>query len=242
MGTLGTNKYDSLQMQARGHFSGYQIGLSYTFSKAMGYSINPTVQIPQYYGLNYGPLPTDVTQMFSATAIAELPFGKGKRWLQNGWSAKLAGGWQMTTVVTARTGLPFTPTASTSSLNSPFSTQFADCIGTPQELGAVYQWYAKSAFAVPAAGRFGTCGTDSLRQPGLVGADLGLQRKFQINDKFQLTFRGELFNVANSPHLSIPSTNTSVNSSSFLQMTQIVSTGRDGVEQRDVRLSLRLSW
>jgi hypothetical protein len=55
-------------------------------------------------------------------------------------------------------------------------------------------------------------------------------------------FRGELFNVANSPHLSIPSANTSVNASSFLQMTQIVSTGRDGVEQRDVRLSLRLAW
>jgi hypothetical protein len=242
LGTLGTNKYDSLQMQARGRFSGYQIGLSYTFSKAMGYSINPAVQIPQYYGLNYGPLPTDVTQMFSATAIAELPFGKGKRWLQSGFAAKLAGGWQMTTVVTARTGLPFTPTASTSSLNSPFSTQFADCVGTPQELGAVYQWYAKSAFAVPAAGRFGTCGTDSLRQPGLVGADLGLQRKFQLNERFQLMFRGELFNVANSPHLSIPSANTSVNASSFLQMTQIVSTGRDGVEQRDVRLSLRLAW
>ncbi|MGP8246632.1 MAG: carboxypeptidase regulatory-like domain-containing protein [Bryobacteraceae bacterium] len=242
LGTLGTNKYDSLQMRAQGHFGGYRISASYTFSKAMGYAFNPTVQIPQYYHLNYGPLATDVTQMFAVSGIAELPFGKGKRWAQDGLAAKIAGGWQMTEVVSARTGLPFTPTASTSSLNATFSSQFADCVGTPSELGNVYGWYAASAFAVPSSGRFGTCGTDSLRQPGLVNADVGLERRFRLTEKLQLTVRGEMFNLANTPHHSIPSGNTSVNSSTFLQMTSIVSTGRDGVEQRDVRFSLRVGW
>jgi hypothetical protein len=242
LGTLGTNKYDSLQVHTTGHFGGYRISSSYTWSKALGHAYNPLVQIPQYYGLNYGPLSTDITQMFSLTGIVELPFGKGKRWAQSGVGSKIAGGWQISLVGSAHTGLPFTPTASSSSLNAPFSSQFADCLSTPQRLGDVYQWYAKTAFAVPASGRFGTCGTDSLRGPGLVNGDLGVERKFGITEKIKLTFRGEMFNIGNTPHHTIPSANTSVNSSAFMQATGIVSTGRDGIEQRAARFSLRVGW
>jgi hypothetical protein len=242
LGTQGSNKYDALQMRATARYGLTQLAFSYTFSKALGYPINPYVQIPQYYQLNYGPLVNDITHMFAATSIVELPFGKNRRWLKEGFTSKVFGGWQFSSVVTAHTGLPFTATASSSSLNAPFSSQFADCIAAPQTLGDVYSWYSKSSFAAPANGRFGTCGYDSLRQPGLVNADAGLQRKFRILEKYELSFRGEVFNVSNSPHHTIPTANTSVNSSSFMQATGIVSTGRDGVEQRDIRLTLHLAF
>jgi hypothetical protein len=238
LGTMGTNTYDALQVRAQGHFSGYQVSASYAFAKALGYAITPQVVIPQYYGLNRGPQATDMTQTFSATGIAELPFGKGKRLAQGGVASKLAGGWQISTVFVAHTGLPFTATASSSSLNSPNSGQFADCISAPQEIGNILQWYSKSTFAVPASGRFGTCGTNRLRGPGLINADLGVQRKFQITERFQMTFRGEMFNIGNTPHHSIPVGN--VSSSTFMTATGIVSTGREGVEQRALRFALRL--
>lgn len=241
LGTLGTNTYDGLQTRLQGRFaSGIQLNFSYTFSKALGYAIDPRVVIPQYYHLNRGPQATDITHMFSSSAVVELPFGKGKHWAQTGLPSKLAGGWQFSTVVTAYSGRPFTATASSSSLNSPNSSQFADCVSTPQKVGDIYGWYAKSAFAVPSAGRFGTCGTNSLRGPGLVNADIGLERKFPVTEKLALTFRGEMFNLANTPHHSTPDGN--VNNGTFMQALGIVSTGRDGIEQRVVRFALRLAF
>jgi hypothetical protein len=237
LGTLGTNTYDGVQTRLGRRFSGYQLDFTYAFAKALGYGLTPAVNIPQYFHLNRGPQSTDISHMFSASAVAELPFGKGKRWAQGGMASKLAGGWQLSTVVTAHTGTPFTATASSSSLNSPNSSQFADCTSPPQEIGDIYGWYAKSAFAVPATGRFGTCGTNSLRGPGLVNADLGLERKITVREKAGLTFRAEMFNSTNKPHHSNPVGN--VNSGTFMQALGIVSTGRKGIEQRAVRLALR---
>ena len=239
-GTLGTNTYDGLQMRLQGNFSNYQLNFAYAFSKALGYAMTPQVNIPEYYGLNRGPLSTDIRHTFSSTAVLPLPFGKGKRWLQSGVSSILAGGWQFSTVVTARSGLPFTATSSSSSLNSPNSGQFADCNSAPQKVGSIYGWYNKSAFTAPPTGRFGTCGTNSLRGPGLVNADLGVERKFALSEKAALSFRAEMFNLANTPHHSNPTGN--VTSGSFMQAFGIVSTGRDGIEQRVVRFSLRLAF
>jgi hypothetical protein len=240
LGTLGTNTYNGLQTRLLGRFGSYQLNFTYAFAKALGYALTPAVNIPQYFHLNRGPLSTDISHMFSANAYAELPFGKGKRWAQVGVPSKLAGGWQFSTVVTAHTGTPFTATSSSSSLNAPNSSQFADCIGPPQKLGNIYQWYATSAFAPPPNGRFGTCGTGSLRGPGLVNADLGLERKFRIRENVALTFRAEMFNLANTPHHSNPSTN--VTSGTFMQALGIVSTGREGIEQRALRFALRLGF
>jgi hypothetical protein len=241
MGTMGTNTYDALQARVQGRFAaGSQVGLSYAFSKSLGYATSAGVQIPQYWGLNRGPQATDITHALSAVSIVELPFGKGKRWAQDGLPSKLAGGWQISGILVAHSGPPFTAGASSATLNAPYSSQFADCISAPQAVGSILQWYSKSSFAVPSSGRFGTCGTNSLRGPGLFNVDLGLQRKFAVTERFQLSFRAEMFNIANTPHHSMSS--TSVNSGTFLQAFSIANTGREGIEQRALRFALRLGW
>jgi hypothetical protein len=241
MGTMGTNTYDGLQVRVQGRLrDGYQVGLTYAFSKSLGYATSAPVQIPQYWQLNRGPQATDIAHSLAAMSIAELPFGKGKRWARTGVASKVAGEWQISALLTAHSGPPFTAGASSATLNAPYSSQFADCISAPQQLGSILQWYSKSAFGVPSSGRFGTCGTNSLRGPGLFNVDLGLQRKFNISERLQLSFRAEMFNVANTPHHAISS--TSVNSGTFLQAFNIANTGREGIEQRAARLALRLGW
>jgi hypothetical protein len=240
IGTLGTNTYDSLQTRARGNFVGAQITATYTFSKALGYAITPSVNIPQFYRLNRGPQATDIRHLFSSTAIYDLPFGKGKHWAQSGLSSKLAGGWQVSAVVTARSGYPFTATASNAGLNAPFSGQFADCIGSPQQTGNIYQWYPVSSFASPASGRFGTCGTNRFYGPGSINANLGVNRNFALTERFRLSFRMDMFNAGNTPHHTLG--NTSVNSGTFMQAVGIANTGLDGIEQRAIRFALRLGW
>ena len=78
--------------------------------------------------------------------------------------------------------------------------------------------------------------------PGFINADLGVDRKFQLTERFELSFRTDIFNVANTPHHVMPGGNGSVNSSNFLQATGIANTGREGIDQRSVRFALRLGW
>jgi hypothetical protein len=150
------------------------------------------------------------------------------------------GGWQLNGVTVLRSGTPFTVTASNTSLNAVASTQFADCVGTPHMLGSIYQWYDKSTFAAPTAGRFGTCGTNNLWGPRLINTDLGLDRNFVVTERFQLKFRAEAFNLANTPHHANPT--SSITSSAFMQALGIANTGREGIDERTFRLSLRLAW
>jgi len=240
IGTLGTNTYDSIQTRAQADLHGYLLNFTYTFAKALGYATTPAVQIPQYYGLNRGRQATDLRHTFGASVVADLPFGRGKRWAQNGIASKLAGGWQLSAIVTAHSGYPFTATASTATLNAPFSSQFADCIGTPQQTGDILQWYDKSTFAAPAAGRFGTCGTNILSGPGFLNANLGVNRNFHITERFTLALRADMFNSANTPHHVLG--NTSISTGTFMQAVGILNTGVDGIEQRALRLALRLAW
>ena len=239
MGTMGTEMYDGLQTRLQGNFSGgYQFSMAYTYSKALGHGSG--IQIPDYWALNRGLQGTDLTHMVSAVGVVPLPFGKGRRWAQNGVASKLAGGWQMSTVFVAHSGFPFSVTSSSTTLNAPFSSQRADCIGQPVEIRSIYEFYDKSAFAVPASGRFGTCGLNNLRGPILINSDLGLQRRFSITERFQLSFRAEAFNLGNTPHHSTP--NGNVTAGDFMAATGITGTGREGIEQRAIRLAVRLGW
>ena len=99
---------------------------------------------------------------------------------------------------------------------------------------------------MPASGRFGTCGQNSLRGPGLVNLDMGVDRKFRFNERFELRIRAESFNIANTPHHANPgatsATSTSVNSGSFLLATDIRNTGRDGLDERIFRVGMKLTW
>jgi hypothetical protein len=253
LGTLGTPKYDSLQARLEHRFAGgYQVTAGYTYSHARGYTgesdgAQPFVGIPYAYRLNYGSLSRDIRHNFNASWIAESPFGRSRRWLQQGFGAKVAGGWQLSSIFTAFTGQPFTATASTTSLNAPASSQFADCLAAPpQRIGSILQWYSKASFGVPANGRFGTCGNNSLTGPGLINLDLGLDRNFRITERAELKFRAEAFNAGNMPHHANPgttgSTSTSVNSSSFMLATDIRNIGRDGLDERTFRLGLKLNW
>ena len=89
-----------------------------------------------------------------------------------------------------------------------------------------------------------------MRGPGLINTDVGIERKFAFNERWNLAFRTEAFNAGNTPHHASPgatsSTGTtsanSISSSSFMQAFYIANTGRDGLDQRAIRFSLKLRW
>jgi len=239
IGTMGTNKYDSLQARAEHRFAhDYQISATYSFAKALGHSTQ--VAIPYDFNLNYGNLSNIARHTLGLTGIVASPFGRNKRWVKNGFGARALGGWQLEAVSTLRSGLPFTVTASNTTLNAVSSSQFADCLSTPRAESNIYQWYNPSAFAAPAAGRFGTCGTNNVWGPRLINVDLGLDRNFALTEAIKLTFRAQMFNGANTPHHSNP--NGNIISGTFMQALGIANTGREGIDQRTVQFSMQVAW
>lgn len=262
---MGHSVYDSLQVKLDRRFAGgLNFGIGYTLSRARGLCCNssndggPAIQALAYIDRSVGILSFDRTHNFQMTYTWELPFGKGKSMLTSGVGSALAGGWQLTGLLSNYTGAPFTVNADGTSLNLPGSTQFADQIGEPRKLGgygrgqAFYDWTtfkSVTSAAGAAEARFGTSKINALRGPGIFNTDLGVHRSFRFSERFNLQFRAEALNLTNTPQLGGPSTNISglrTSNGQFtggvFEITGTANTGRDGLVQRAIRLGLRLQF
>jgi hypothetical protein len=60
-----------------------------------------------------------------------------------------------------------------------------------------------AAFSVPIEVRQGDLGRNALRGFGFMQLDLAIQRQFGITDKLKLEWRGDFFNLFNSPHFYV---------------------------------------
>jgi hypothetical protein len=264
--------YDSLQTNLSRRFSkGYMVNVGYTFSKAIVICCdeladkNPAIQLPQFFNFNRALAPYDRTHLFTASGIIELPFGRGKKWLsESGVGSAVLGGWQLNTLVSAYSGKPFTVTSSSGPLNAPgalnvpggSTLQLADRV-KPQVkvLGGVgpNPYFDPFAFAPVTQARLGTAGLNTLRGPGSFTTDLSLFRNFQVSERWAVQVRAEAFNLTNTPHFSNPGTNVSnlqLNSDGttikslggYDQITSTTATGRDGIDERQFRFGVRISF
>lgn len=259
---VGNSHYDALQATLERRFSaGYQIYVAYTWSKCTSIAgignsgDEPAIKIPAYFHLNRSLCSIDTPHNLEASAIYELPFGRGKRWATSGVAAALAGGWQINGLLSSYSGNPFSVSASGTSLNAPRNSQRADLVGSGpvKKLGGVgagmafYDW---TRFAPVTEARFGTAGFNILRGPGVVNLDLGIFRRFDLTERMKLEFRAEAFNATNTPHFSNPSNNISnlrLNAdgtfrSGVFEVTGVRNTGREGIDERVFRFGLRLSF
>ena len=251
IGHPGTNIYDSMQARLQRRFrGGYQLQLSYTWGHSLGYiaensTSSPRVNHPRYWRKNYGSTPLDVRHNAVISNIVQLPFGKGARWAQTGVPAALLGGWQINALARMTTGSPVTPTAPATTLNAPGSGQFADCLGPVTTIGSRTQWWDRSNIADPNAvspnvARFGTCGANVLRTPGLINVDMGVFRRINVTERVNVQIRGEAFNISNTPHFGNP--NADISSSNFGLIGAVQNTGREGNDQRFFRLGIRIGF
>jgi hypothetical protein len=259
---FGTTHYDSLQATLERRFSqGLQVGVNYTWSKVIGFNDNsdsgPSVNALPYFNRNYVVRGYDRTHNLQITNVWELPFGKGRKWANGGGAASLIfGGWQLNNILSLYTGTPFSVTSSGTSLGLPGSSQTADQIKpTVQKLGGAgrgQSFFDPFAFAAVTEPRFGNTGLNILRGPGLANLDFGLFRRLDITERFKVEFRMEAFNLTNTPHFSNPGTNVSNFNpeiadplrrfGGFTEITGTTGAGRDGIDERQFRFGLRLSF
>jgi hypothetical protein len=203
--------------------------------------------------LNKGDQANSNPHLFNASVIYELPFGSGRKFLNNsGAVSHIVGGWQTNAFFTARSGTPFTVTASNASLNAGNGTnQTADQIKDPEIFGGLSPYFDVTAFRSVTEVRFGTAGYNTLRGPGVANLDLSLFRTFSLPNQMALQVRIEALNATNTPHFSNPAANvanlqlnpdgTVRNLNGFGVITTTNRLGRQ-YDEREFRLGMRLTF
>jgi len=190
----------------------------------------------------------DARHVFNGNAIFELPFGNGKPYLQQpGILRTFLGSWDLTSVVTGRTGLPVNITVDRAASTVPDGNavnqrpNLVPGISLVPTNQSTLQWMNPAAFTLPLPGTFGTLGRNAVRGPGLWQADLGLAKHAAITERVHLQFRAEVFNVFNRAQYGAPVSDFS--SASFGHILSTVNTGPVGTgTPRQLQFTVRIEF
>jgi hypothetical protein len=267
---VGTGKYDSLQASLERRFSaGLLLNLHYTWGKALSIqdSGNTTGFVPiqsQYYlHLNRTTPNYDRTHNLEITNVLELPFGKGKRWATDkGALTHIVSGWQVNNIFSVMGGAPFNVTGDCDAAWPGNSPTMADIVGTPERIKSPDRWYDPGGFAQvydpsnpgSCATRLGNSGFGNLRGPGIFNWDFGIFRDFAVTEKVHVQFRAEAFNFTNTPHYDLPdsslgdaggfnpATGQVTEQGDFMAITGVTNLAREGIDERQFRFGVRISF
>ena len=251
----GNSNYNALVVKVTKRFSG---GLSaligYTYSKALDENSGTSeTELPPQNDNNlsaeYGVADTSLRHRFVASAIYELPFGKGRTFLVKGGRLvdALVGGWDRSTIIAAQSGYPFTVTSASDFSNTNSGSPRPDRTCSGEGPKTLAEWFNLSCFPVAAlqqalAGgtpRFGNSGRDILTGPGLVDVDLSLIKRFAITERLKAEFRADAFNLLNHPNFALP--NAVIGSSSAGIISNTVPLGSTGYN-REIQLGLKVKF
>lgn len=210
---------------------GFGGGLTYTFSKSMdnastiGGGQAVVAQDDQNLDAEWGLSSFDERHRASADVTLELPFGPNRRWLtREGWPAAVFGGWQWNATLSLSSGTPLTARVVSSAADVARGTNGtlrADYTGEPIALPhpTVERFFNTAAFAIPAPGRFGNAGRNTIPGPGSATVNMALQKVFTLPGSRFLNVRAQATNVFNWPQFG--SVDTVVNSPTFGQVTSM---------------------
>jgi hypothetical protein len=223
----GVSNYNGLQVAFQRRFTkGLAFDANYTWGKALsditGFSqqgsnqgwsnANPN----NIRGVEYGIAENDIQNRFALSLNYEIPFGN-----QFTGAKKLAfGGWQVNTITVWQSGKPFTIISSGSGADNPIESdgkahgfsnravpQNSGGNDRPDQLGgarignrSISHWFNTAAFAPQPLGTIGTAQRNSLFGPEYRHVDLSLFKNFPVTERFNLQFRVESFNIANTPN------------------------------------------
>jgi outer membrane receptor protein involved in Fe transport len=247
------NKYHAFNLRVEKRFSqGLNFLLNYSIQKNLetngsgdsSYSQNGGTSLPLYAfdrSRDNGPAPLDIPQRFVFSYAYEMPWGKGKRWLNAGGPLdKILGGWQINGITTLRGGFPtdirvasVPPTFATFNVpdRAPGVSMYA-----PNK--SVDHYFNPAAFRVPGTApsrtgsliqRFGDSARHVARGPGSVNFDFSLFKNTRVTEKTNVQFRAEFFNLTNTPTFFLASANStslSVGSDSFGKLNNSTAVGR----------------
>jgi hypothetical protein len=195
----------------------------------------------------------DARHVLNANGVYELPFGPGKRFLnERGVIGNIVGSWEMASTVIARTGFPVNVTVNRSAASVPdgnTTDQRPDLVPgislTPRGGKSISQWINPAAFAMPADGTFGNAPRDVARGPGAWQMDFGVVKQILLTESTRLEFRLEFFNLFNHPQYGLPQSTFGVQGFGSIMQTVNTTTPVSPVgagTPREIQLALKLKF
>jgi hypothetical protein len=231
--------YNALQATAQRTVGDLTLSLSYSYSHSIDDSSDrfDNAFVNTYdVASNRASSNFDQRHSFSVSYVYALPIFKG-----SGLSHTLLGGWQVSGITIAQTGVPFSVTNGTdfgdnAGVGNGVGTgSRPDLVGNPHAgltqtefpdaRGPVF--YNAAAFAVPTGLTFGNVGRNTLYYPGRLNFDFGLFKKFSFGEGRELDFRWETFNlfnhtqfnsIGNSMDTTNPGSAANLDSSGFMHL------------------------
>jgi hypothetical protein len=218
----GVGNYNGLQLTVQRRLKSLTVLGNYTYSKSLddvpynqtntNASTSNNSPLPSTspfrHAFDYGPSDYDRRHIGVLSYVYDFPTLTGHSFLLHA----VAGGWQVTGIVRAISGIPFTVLAGSDRSQTGLNTDRAQVqpgVNRYASTGCVtlpcVGYLNKAAYAVPAIGSSGNLGKDSLFGPSAVNWDVGLLKNIPLgSERYQLQFHAEFFNVINKTNLSNP--------------------------------------
>lgn len=223
---LGSSTYHSLQLKAEKRYSrGVYLLSSYTWSKLIT-DASSTTQATANYGAIGGVISPfekqrnkslsvdDIPHTFSLMGAYELPFGRGKQFLNGGGVGdKVLGGWTISSTMKITAGSPFFFRSGTCNVPGQFRAQcipgvipganpFAQSLGSYDPNKPLFN---VNAFEPPSSFNFyygvGPRVT-SYRGFGFKSQDIALVKGINLTERMRIELRGEAFNIWNAHYFT----------------------------------------
>jgi hypothetical protein len=243
----GWSSYQAFTARYERRFrSGFYFLGSYTWQKAL--DLGGTDDFSQisadFKKFDKGHTDYDVTHRLVFSYLYELPFGRGKAFLNSssGVVNALVGGWQLNGITTLSTGQYRTVTVGTDWLNlGAFTTSVPNIIGdytqgrtSPSRyLNPAAFDYPRSAQGIPLHIQ-GNAGRNQIEMPGIANWDASLFKNTKVGERFTTQLRFEAFNLFNRTHFGAP--NLGWTNPNFGQITSTT------IDARRLQLGLRLMF
>ena len=213
---VGNMAYHSGQFKAERRFgkSLFFLG-AYTWSKSMD-NVSASVQGSGGVQNVFDPKDNravsdwDIPQRFAFAYVYDLPFGKDRRYLAGSPAAvqALLGGWQMTGIFVANSGVPGTVIVGSPIPGGDARPNLVSNPALSESERSPDHWFNTSAFQANRDADntllAGNAGRNILRGPPYRNLDLGLVKVVPLREQVRMQFRVEAFNLTNTPHFALP--------------------------------------
>lgn len=221
----GPENYNSFLAKVEQRLAnGLQALVSYTFSKSLDTGSGlfnaedgAGTSMENYYdpGSNYGPSGYNIHQFLSVSALYELPFGKGKRYLNSGPLAYVLCGWQVNSLAQFRSGQSYSMAVNSDIANvGTGGNERPNLVGNPILDHPTYKAaFNRAAFVAPAPYTFGNVRKGTMRGGPYKNDDLSIFKNFPFLEHGNVEFRAEAFNVFNIINPELPQSNLSAGTS-----------------------------
>ncbi|HEX4773890.1 MAG TPA: TonB-dependent receptor [Bryobacteraceae bacterium] len=237
---IATSRYEALTFKVEKRFArGFSLLSTYAWSHAIDLNSEFGGTSPQNdfcIKCDLGDSGFDQRQVFNAAYVYVVPGATSPRWVVK----YVLGGWELSGITRLESGRAFNVGINFDNANvgARSLSQRPDLVGDPfpsgfkPGFGPGATYFNTAAFAVAPQYQFGNLGRNALHGPAYYNTDLGAFKNFNFTERYQLQFRGEIYNIFNNSSFNTP--DSTLGDTTFGQITSTFAS------QRQIQFALKL--